>query len=1148
MKLRPIFGFLALIVVLISCKSTAGVTETATETDTVTGRVIKPSTLIPSERRGEYVSNYNYSGMDEVAITAHRAVELYLHDLVSGYLTGNIEMSPLVRIDALRVQDNQKAIQVYFNTRYAEYPIRPETVWMAESTIKSYLANTGLEDYDIQMYSMGFETRDLIPNYFRPGQSQTISVTGAHSEGESSSTVYQRKSIERDYSRVPDVDLSADNLWIRNLDQPWYATSGLENRHIALWHSHGWYYNNNLKRWKWQRPRLFNTVEDLLPMSFVLPYIVPMLESAGAYVWIPRERDTQSNEVLVDNDTDLQPMQESDATVTGSIYSEISYTTGKSWRSSSGGGFLPPRGPIKGNANPFRTGTFRINVTDSVESASAKWVPQIPESGHYAVYISYQSTPQSTTDAHYRVYHAGGETNFHVNQQLGGGTWLYLGHFQFHEGRDESVGAIRLTNHSSTPGKTITADAVRLGGGMGIVEREGRTSGRPRFMESARYNLQYSGVPDTLVWLLNQNNDYNDDFQSRGEWVNYLRGAPNGPNKDRTVGLGIPVDVSLAFHTDAGVTRDDRTIGTLAIYSLPDMKDSLHFPDGVSRMANRDLTDLMQTQIVNDIRARFDTTWVRRRLQNSKYSEAARPNVPSVLLELLSHQNFRDMEFGLDPRYRFEISRSIYKSILKFIAAQYDFEYVVQPLPVTQIQSEFTGNGVRISWKGVLDDLEPTASPERYVLYTRIEDGGFDNGLVVSDTTVVIQNLRPGVIYSFKVKAMNAGGVSFPSEIIAVSDQRRTMVRNENDPVRVISGLPDPVRTDERVVPFKTVLIVNGFTRISAPEVIKEGSLRGFANFLDAGVPDKYDIGYVGDQVNFNVNDDWIENDNPGHGKSHGDFETLVVPGNTFDFAYVHGKAIRDAGYGFVTVSESAVEAGKVSASNYRLVNLILGSQRQVRSQTAFADSLLGMRFGIYGPGVRSLLTAVARSGGGIFVSGAHVGTDLVNRPSPDSTVVTFARDILKYAFTSNHASRTGVVFDVDGGFGSVITSYNRIGGADAGDEVQESLQVVLNEQQMYSGRGTAGSTTPQIPPSTGQLHFNTGYHPQIYRVDAPDAIKPLGNGSRTLFRYQENEFSAAIGYRGPYRSMVLGFPFETITTDAGRSNLMKYILQYLEQ
>ncbi len=63
------------------------------------------------------------------------------------------------------------------------------------------------------------------------------------------------------------------------------------------------------------------------------------------------------------------------------------------------------------------------------------------------------------------------------------------------------------------------------------------------------------GWSDTLVYNLNNDTlDYNDDYQSRGEWVNYLKGAPFGPNRDReTTGLGIPVDLSLAFHGSTGL-------------------------------------------------------------------------------------------------------------------------------------------------------------------------------------------------------------------------------------------------------------------------------------------------------------------------------------------------------------------------------------------------------------------------------------------------------------------------------------------------------------------------------------------------------------------------------------------------------------------
>jgi len=54
-----------------------------------------------------------------------------------------------------------------------------------------------------------------------------------------------------------------------------------------------------------------------------------------------------------------------------------------------------------------------------------------------------------------------------------------------------------------------------------------KLSGMPRFLEASRYWLQYAGMPDTLVYTpTNYKNDYNDDYQSRGLWVNYLSGDP----------------------------------------------------------------------------------------------------------------------------------------------------------------------------------------------------------------------------------------------------------------------------------------------------------------------------------------------------------------------------------------------------------------------------------------------------------------------------------------------------------------------------------------------------------------------------------------------------------------------------------------------
>ena len=89
---------------------------------------------------------------------------------------------------------------------------------------------------------------------------------------------------------------------VKNMDKPYTPSKGLTNKHIALWQSHGCYYEFSTNRWEWQRARLFQTVEDKFTQGFVLPYLVPMLEKAGAYVMMPRERDTNPYEVIVDND------------------------------------------------------------------------------------------------------------------------------------------------------------------------------------------------------------------------------------------------------------------------------------------------------------------------------------------------------------------------------------------------------------------------------------------------------------------------------------------------------------------------------------------------------------------------------------------------------------------------------------------------------------------------------------------------------------------------------------------------------------------------------------------------------------------------------------------------------------------------------
>ena len=949
----------------------------------------------------------------------------------------SFELPPRTRVDTVRIDSIHKVVEVHFNDAFSMIPYRNENVKEVYRQIESYFDGT-FNGYTLSVRTLRRPIEQLVPN------------------------IYRGSFREYDRLRLPLKRSENIPAIVRNISKPRHPGNGLAGRTIGLWNSHGWYYNRDLDRWEWQRPRLFQMVEDLIPTSFVLPYLVPTLEQAGANVFVPRERDFQTNEVLVDNDS----------ASTG--YSETVWS-GSGWRGGRDSGFAvgtPPYGP---GVNPFRQGTYRSVPADTIASAGATWTPLIPENGEYAVYVSYGFSEENAGDARYTVHHLGGQTEFLVDQQIGGGTWIYLGTFKFAAGRDRETGSVVLTNDSRESGRTISADAVRFGGGMGIIARNGKTSGRPKYVEGSRYYLQFVGMPDSLVYdLSGGRDDYRDDYQSRAEYLNYLTGAPLGPNKKRDEkGLGIPIDLSLAFHTDAGITDNDTTIGTLSIYSIQDLRRSTVFPDSVSRLANRDLADIVQTQVVDDIRAKYDPAWRRRQLRNAEYSEATRPNMPSLLLELLSHQNFLDMKFVLDPRFRFDVARAIYKGILRFLASERNAPYVVQPLPVTHVAAELDGEeNALLRWKARLDPLEPSASPTHYLVYTRLEDGGFDNGILVGEPKVVIRNLKPGTIYSFKITAVNDGGESFPSEIVAVCRQ------------------PDGPRP---------VLIVNGFHRISGPAAVGSNGLEGFMPGIDRGVPDRYELGYTGEQFDFVKASLYRSNDGPGHGASYADNEGKPIAGNSFDYPFLHGSSLRDCGLSFCSASSEAVIDSMVRLTDFTFVDLILGKEKETHWPKAFGDSAQHVQFRTFPRPLQEAIRTYTEQGGNLFISGAYAGSDLFSHPREDSTSIRFAWKVLHFDWSTGHASKSGKVFSV--------------------------------HQDIY--------------PKDKILSFNTELNRDIYAVEAPDALVPH-EGSQQIFRYAENQFGAAVGYKKSYGVVVMGFPFETVLGGENRTELMKGILKYL--
>ena len=416
------------------------------------------------------------------------------------------------------------------------------------------------------------------------------------------------------------------------------------------------------------------------------------------------------------------------------------------------------------------------------------------------------------------------------------------------------------------------------------------------------------------------------------------------------------------------------------------------------------------------------------------------------------------MKLGHDPNFKFTVGRAIYKAVLQFISSQHNKEYVVQPLPVSNFAIEFgkKRNTLELSWQGENDPLEPTARPREYMVYTRIGYGGFDNGVRVNKPSYTLK-IEPGLVYSFKVTAVNHGGESFPSEILSAYKAKQEHAR---------------------------VLIINGFNRLSGPAVIDTPDEAGFDLEQDPGVAYQYNISLCGAQTGFDRSQAGKEGKG-SLGYSGNELEGMKIAGNTFDYPFVHGKAIQAAGnYSFVSCSDEAVENWRIQPEHYPIVDFILGLEKD----DILSNPACKTYYKTFSSPMQRILTAYCQSGGNLLVSGSYIGSDMSNSQGNRE----FTEKILKYGF-------------------------------------QGSLK------DTRSGQITGLGRTLQIPRLPNE---------KAYAVTAPDCIVPV-DSAFPVFVYQPGQYSAGIAYKGNYRVFAIGFPFESIESETDRAIVMAAILKF---
>lgn len=778
-----------------------------------------------------------------------------------------------------------------------------------------------------------------------------------------------RPDTARVYKREP----HKGNPWVTPLSMPYTIKKGLQGRHLCVWQSHGRYFSHAKQEWIWQRPRLYCTSEDLLTQTFVVPYVIPMLQNAGAIVFTPRERDWQKNEVIIDNDR----------IVDGSRY--VERTAKYEWQEGGYGFGLSQQTWLNGD-NPFQKGTYRmVEATQNRHQTSeVVWVPEITQEGDYAVYVSYHTLPNSISDAEYTVTHGGVTTKFRVNQQMGGGTWVYLGTFHFAAGKSES-NCVTLSNLSNYRG-VVTADAVRFGGGMGNILRSCDNmsvpigSGMPRCLEAARYSAQWYGFPDS-IYSPRGNDDYSDDINTRARAENLLAMGSNYFTCDS--GLCVPIELSLAIHSDAGFHRDNTLVGTLGVYTTG--FDEGRTATGLSRLVSRDLADMVMTQVCKDMEHHLGF-WTRRDMWDRNYGETREPRFPAMILEMFSHQNWADMRFAHDPYFKFLFSRAIYKGVVRFLSTVHgERDCVIQPLPVVAVSAEAIPDKgqITVRWTPQADATEPTATPTGYIVYIKTPGSDFNNGYYVrGDNTSFTIQADPGLLYSFRVAAVNDGGYSM------MSDEVCAAIGAANAP---------------------SLLLVDAFQRLASPLPFDNESTGGFDFDRDPGVIDVKSPGFCGRQQGFDKNNYGKENAT-GFGISSDEYEGMILAGNTHDYSTRHATDILTKHPGYNISSCTPALLSELDLRPYRLADFIFGAQKD--------DGYSLTRRKAFTPQIQSAISQLILQGASVLISGAFVGSDMT---TPDDAG--FLANKLKYRFVT--ATPTDSICAVEG-LGHSTTLWTR--------------------------------------------------------------------------------------------------------------------------
>ena len=537
---------------------------------------------------------------------------------------------------------------------------------------------------------------------------------------------------------------------------------GLSGKIFYLHPGHG--YENQDGTWNFQRSEVAGTemIEDLGTydqMQFLADYIF----RAGGTIVPLRPIGHQTNEFVLDNDSP-----------------GVTFHGVGAWSDSTSPVFYGSAGDLP----------YKYASTSATETAYARYQPTITQAGFYPVYAWTRSGSDRATDQLYRVTHSGGTTEVTVNHRRVGNGLVYLGTYYFEAGAN---GYVDISNRSNDAGSVVIADMIRFGNGVG-------NSGLPIEDEAGLYWIQRMAAPPYAQGISSA--EYGTSVVTAGpRYAEFMNRESDGVLSDR---------VFISYHSNAAGTT---ARGVLALHNTSHGGDT---PNQV--LLAQTLADEINADLVAQ-NAQWDPDWANRsnRLYENpdfNYGEINNDWInnefDATIVEVAFHDNQLDTQLMRESNVRDAVGRSTYQGLIKYFRSVDSNTTLATelPPPVTAMRATTNAAGsVTLNWSPPVTSAQTGGAAASYRVYASIDGYNFDGGTAVAGgatTTATLSGYDPALTYFFKVVAVNAGGESVGSEVMAV----------------LPSGGPNQV------------LIVNGFDRLDRSQNPREARPQADANGL----------------------------------------------------------------------------------------------------------------------------------------------------------------------------------------------------------------------------------------------------------------------------------------------------------------------------